>query len=136
MAATTASARCHTPDRIQPAAGQSRAKVDWGALRVAGMCIGVCNYKHIGTLSNAVRDAEHVNAKLNAVPGCRCGIVKDPKTQIDTMSSVRRFLDEPRLREEPPELFVLSYAVHSLQREGEVYLVPTDAKLEDEAEDC
>ena len=27
------------------------------SLRVAGMCIGVCNYKHIGTLSNAVRDA-------------------------------------------------------------------------------
>jgi hypothetical protein len=40
------------------------------------------------------------------------------------------------MREEPPGLFVLSYAGHSIQREGEVYLVPTDAKLEDEAEDC
>jgi hypothetical protein len=136
MAATTASARCHPSDRTQPAAGQSRAKVDWGSLRVAGLCIGVDKYKHIGTLSNAVRDAEQVEAKLNAVPRCRCGIVKDPKTQIDMLSRVRTFLDDPRLREEPPELFVLSYAGHSIQREGEVYLVPTDAKLEDEAEDC
>ena len=114
----------------------SLPKSDWGALRVAGLCIGVGKYTHIGPLGNAVRDAEQVNAKLNAVPRCRSGIVKDPKTQIDMLSSVRRFLDDPRLREEPPELFVLSYAVHSLQREGEVYLVPTDAKLEDEAEDC
>ena len=51
------------------------------------------------------------------------------------VSSVRTFLDEPRLREEPPGLFVLSYAGHSIHREGEVYLVPTDAKLEDESED-
>ena len=136
MAATTSSARCNPLDRIQPAAGPSRAKVDWASLRVAGMCIGVCNYKHIGTLSNAVRDAEQVKAKLNAVPSCRCGIVKDPKTHIDMLRSVRTFLDDSRLREEPPELFVLSYAGHSIQREGEVYLVPTDAKLEDEAEDC
>ena len=70
------------------------------------------------------------------MPRYRSSIVKDPKTQMKMVSSVRKFLDEPRLREEPPELFVLSYAVHSLQREGEVYLVPTDAKLEDEAEDC
>jgi hypothetical protein len=139
MAATTASAQCHTSDRIQPAAGQSRAPgktVGCGALRVAGLCIGVDKYKHIGTLSNAVRDAEQVHEKLNAVPRCRCGIVKDPKIQIDMLSSVRTFLDDPCLREEPPELFVLSYAGHSIQREGEVYLVPTDAKLENEAEDC
>ena len=136
MAATTASARCHTSDRIQPAAGQARAPADWGALRVAGLCIGVDKYKHIGTLSNAVRDAEQINAKLNAVPRCRSGIVKDPETQMKMVSSVRTFLDEPRLREEPPGLFVLSYAGHSIQREGEVYLVPTDAELQNEAEDC
>ena len=70
------------------------------------------------------------------MPSCRYGIVKDPKTQIDMLRSVRTFLDDARLRSEPPELFVLSYAGHSIQREGEVYLVPTDAKLEDEAEDC
>ena len=81
MAATTASARCHTSDRIQPAAGQSRATVkpvDWGALRVAGLCIGVGKYTHCEALSNAVKDAEQVNAKLNDVPKCRSGIVKDP----------------------------------------------------------
>ena len=93
-------------------------------------------YTHIGPLGNAVRDAEQVNAKLNAVPRCRSNIVKDPKTPMDMVRSVRTFLDEPRLREEPPELCVLSYAGHSIQRAGEVYLVPTDAKLEDEAEDC
>ncbi len=85
MAATTASARCHPSDRIQPAAGQSRAKVDWGSQRVAGLCIGVDKYKYIGigTLSNAVRDAEQVDAKLNAVPSFRCGIVKDTKRHIE-----------------------------------------------------
>jgi len=55
---------------------------------------------------------------------------------MDMVRSVRTFLDEPSLREEPPELFVLSYAGHSIQREGEVYLVPTDAELQNEAEDC
>ncbi len=92
-------------------------------------------YTHVGALRNAVRDSRQVSAKLNDVPRCRSGIVKDPKTSIDMLHSVRRLLDEPRLREEFPELFWLSYAGHSIQREGEVYLVSTDAKLNDEAED-
>jgi hypothetical protein len=123
MATHPSSARCHDggpSDRLQSAGGQSRSPVkpdgpiDWGALWVAGLCIGVDKYKHIGTLSNAVRHAEQVNAKLNAVPRCRSRIVKDPKTQMKMVSSVRKFLDEPRLREEPPELFVHSYAGHSI----------------------
>ena len=59
--------------------------------------------------------------------------MKDPKNEMKMVSSVRKFLDEPSFREESPELVVLSYTGHSIQREGEVYLVPTDAKLEDEA---
>jgi hypothetical protein len=94
MAATTASARCHPSDGIQPAAGQSRAAVDWGALRVAGMCIGVCNYKYMSVLNNAVRDAEQVNKKLNAVPKCRSDTVIDPTTKVDLKKKIRQGLQE------------------------------------------
>ena len=92
MAATTASERCHTSDRIPPAAGQSRAAFDWGALRVAGICIGVCNYKYMSVLNNAVRDAEQVNKKLNAVPKCRSDTVLDPTTKMDLKNKIRNRL--------------------------------------------
>ena len=135
--ATTALARCHTPDRIQPAAGQSRAPADWGALRVAGLCIGVDKYKHIGTLSNAVRDAEQVNAKLNAVPKCRSDVVLNPTSKMDLKAKIRKRLQEPSLQAQPPEFFWLYYAGHAIElSNGKVYLVPIDAKLEHAADDC
>jgi hypothetical protein len=137
MAATTASERCHTSDRIPPAAGQSRAASDWGALRVAGICIGVCNYKYMSVLNNAVRDAEQVNKKLNTVPKCRSDIVLDPTTKMDLKKKIRNTLQETRLQAKPPDLLWLYYAGHAIElSNGKVYLVPTDAKLEHVADDC
>jgi hypothetical protein len=104
--------------------------VDWAGLRVAGLCIGVGKYTHLGALNNAVRDAEQVNAKLNTVPSCRSDIVKDPKTKIELVRKIRKRLEEPRLQEKPPELFCLYYAGHAFEHGAKVYLVPTDAKLE------
>jgi hypothetical protein len=100
------------------------------------MCIGVGEYKHLGALNNAVRDAEQVNAKLNDVPSCRSDIVKDPKTKIELVRKIRTLLEEPRLQEKPPELFCLYYAGHAFEHGAKVYLVPTDAKLERMVDDC
>ncbi len=118
------------------AEGQSRGKVDWAGLRVAGLCIGVGEYKHLGALNNAVRDAEQVNARLNNVPSCRSDIVKDPKTKIELKSKIRKRLEEPRLQEKPPELFCIYYAGHAFEHGAKVYLVPTDARLEHVVDDC
>jgi hypothetical protein len=134
MAATTASERCHPSDRTQPAVGQSRASIKWGALRVAGLCIGVNNYKYtsvLPVLSNAVRDAEQVNAMLNAVPNCRSDVVIDPTIKMDLKAKIRNRLQESSLQAKPPGLFWLYYAGHAIAHSnGKVYLVPTDAKLE------
>jgi hypothetical protein len=104
----TEAERCTTSVRSialgggQPdAEGQPRGKVDWAGLRVAGLCIGVGEYKHLGALNNAVRDAEQVNAKLNTVPCCRSDIVKDPKTKTELKTKIRKRLEEPRLQEKP-----------------------------------
>jgi hypothetical protein len=137
IAATTEPARCHTS---QPAAGQSRAtkvkSVDWGKLRVAGICIGVEKYKHLKVLKNPVRDAKEINKQLNAVAGCRSILVTDPEVPGDILKSVRNCLKEPDLLDNPPEIFLFTYSGHAIQRDGEVYLVPTNAKVEKEAEDC
>ena len=117
--------------------GQSRNTSDWDALRVAGMCIGVGNYKYIGPLENAARDTEEVNKKLNVVPRCRSDIVLDPTTKADLLAKIRKQLEEHGLRGMPPELFLLYYAGHAIEHSnGKVYLVPTDAKLEHASDDC
>ena len=57
-----------------------RCKVRWDGLRVAGLCIGVDDYKHTSPLRNAVRDAQAVNAALRKVPGCNSSVLCNPKT--------------------------------------------------------
>ena len=45
---------------------------------MAGLCIGVDEYQYMGPLSNAVRDAEAVHAKLRAAPRCHSEIINNP----------------------------------------------------------
>jgi hypothetical protein len=97
----------------------------------------VCKYKYMSVLDNAVRDAEQVNKKLNAVPKCRSDIVLDPISKMFLKKKIRDTLQETRLQAKPPDLFWLYYAGHAIElSNGKVYLVPTDAKLEHVADDC
>ena len=58
---------------------QLRGKVQWGGQRVIGLCIGVDDYTYQDCLGNAARDAETVNKRLKAVPGCYSTVLKNPK---------------------------------------------------------
>jgi len=101
---------------------------------VAGLCIGVDEYAHIGNLSNAVRDADAVCSGLKAASNCYA----EPMTSKAVTStagglirSVRKRLQEPGLLKDPPLLFVLHYAGHGIQtKEKKVYLVPGNARTD------
>ena len=56
---------------------------------------------------------------------------------MDLKIKIRKGLQETRLQAKPPDLFRLYYAGHAIElKNGKVYLVPTDAKLEHAADDC
>jgi len=117
------------------ASGKDHTKesTSWARLRVAGLCIRVDEYLHIGNLNNAVRDAEAVCKRLQATPNCYAAQIVDSgvtskavtSTAVDLLRSVRRRLQEPGLLQDPPALFILHYAGHGIQTKGgQVYLVP------------
>jgi len=106
----------------------------WAGLRVAGLCIGVDEYAHIGNLSNAVRDADAVCSGLKAASNCYAEPMTSKtvtSTAGDLIRSVRKRLQEPGLLKDPPLLFVLHYAGHGIQtKEKKVYLVPGNARTD------
>ena len=105
----------------------------WAGLHVAGLCVGVGNYRYEDTLHNAVRDAEEVNKKLNSVPNCHSAFLENPSTTSELLRKIIACWQEPGLREMPPELFMFYYAGHAIQLNSKVYLVPRMAKLDKEA---
>ena len=108
-----------------------RGKVrSWGGLRVAGLCIGVDDYTHTSPLCNAVRDAQAVNAALRKVPGCNSSVLCNPKTAAVLLESVQRHAEEKGLQDHPPEMYKVFYAGHGIQIGQDVYLVPTDAQVD------
>ena len=136
----TAKTRCATdtvsggvPPGKEPFRG--KAWKFWDSLHVAGLCIGVREYKYAGNLRNAVSDAEAFSAKLKAVAGCNSEVVRNPKTATALRKSVTKCLEEKGLHSTPPKLFVLFYAGHGIQEGNKVYLVPGDADTR-EGVDC
>ena len=109
-----------------------RGKVSWGGLRVAGLCIGVDEYKHIHSLGNAVQDAQEVDKALKQVPGCYSAVLRNPTTRVGLMKSIKRHVQEDALLDKPPKLFFFYYAGHGIEHKRRVYLVPGDAIVDDE----
>jgi hypothetical protein len=109
--------------------------VRWGNLRVAGLCIGVDDYQHMGQLQNAVRDAETVNRALRRMVGCYSEAIHNPKTATELRHQLRTHLQKPDLAKEPPELFVVYYAGHGFLQHGKMWLVPAHAHIRDPDED-
>jgi len=107
-----------------------RGKVRWGGLRVAGLCIGAGDYIDLTPLSNAVRDAVAFNEKLNAMPGCRSNVKKNPEDLPRLIKAIRGFLEDANMRADPPQVIVIYYAGHGIQEGGRVYLVPLNASRE------
>jgi len=109
-----------------------RGKVTWGGLRVAGLCIGVDEYTHIQPLGNAVKDAEEVDRALKKVPGCYSAVLRNPTTRASLMRSIKRHVQNDDLRNKPPRLFFFYYAGHGIEHKRRVYLVPGDAKIDED----
>ena len=114
--------------------GAPRLPHSWGGRRVAGLCVGVDEYKHMGLLSNAVRDAKEINKKLRESRGCFSTVICDPKTSGELLRSVRKQLQEKELLDNPPKIFWFMYAGHRIEHDKTktVYLVPGDANPEHE----
>ena len=114
------STRCPQGDA---ASGKDRSKEStfWARLRVAGLCIGVDEYSHLGNLNNAARDADAVCRRLQATPNCYAAQITSKavtSTAVDLLRSVRRRLQELGLLQDPPALFVLHCAGHGIQTKG------------------
>lgn len=108
-----------------------RGKVNWAGLRVAGLCVGVDQYEHMGHLNNAVRDASYIHKRLKAAPGCHSAVLSAPATAGELLRTVRHHVQDRGLLENPPALFVFYYAGHGIQEKGRgVYLVPANAHVE------
>ena len=119
------------PNKKRKVDSDSDSSVDpWAGLHVAGLCVGVGNYRYLDKLDNAVRDAQEVNKRLNSVPNCYSALLENPAWPRDLLRKIIQCLQEPGLREKPPDLFLFYYAGHAIQLNSKVYLVPSWAKLD------
>ena len=125
-----------TPCPQEGDSSSSRGKESnlWSGLRVAGLCVGVGEYPHIGNLSNAVQDAEAVCTRLKTAPNCHAAQITNTtatSTAVELLRSVRKYVQEPGLIKDPPALFIIHYAGHGIQTKGKtVYLVPGNARAD------
>jgi len=117
-----------------------------GTVRVAAWCVGVQEYTYLDDMEGATRDAEAFNVRLNATPGCSSALTKHNKVTASSkmlLRAVRARLQE--LSENPPELFLMYFAGHTVQlaskwgvetlADTKTYLVPAGANPKREA-DC
>jgi hypothetical protein len=99
----------------------------WQNLRAAVLCIGIGKYQVLGCLPNAVRDAQALCNKVNALPDCRAKLLKDLHDRKAIRIGIRQFLKD--LQKAPPGTVLVNYSGHGMQRGGTVYLLPGDADL-------
>jgi uncharacterized caspase-like protein len=94
----------------------------------AALIIGNSRYTSVGTLKNPANDAQDMCAALQAI-GYRTNCFLDVDTRVRLRSVIEDFI------ESVPEnaVTVIYYAGHAVQVNGENYLVPTSARLSDQA---
>ena len=104
---------------------------EWQNLRAAVLCIGIGEYEALRRLPNAVRDAQALCEKVNALPHCRAKLLADLPDRRAIQRGIRNFLRE--LQKAPPDTVFVHYSGHGMQRGGTVYMLPGDADLGDSA---
>jgi uncharacterized caspase-like protein len=94
----------------------------------AALIIGNSHYTSVGTLKNPSNDAQDMCGALGAL-GYQTKCFLDVDTRVRLRSVIEDFI------ESVPEnaVTVIYYAGHAVQVNGENYLVPTSARLNDEA---
>jgi hypothetical protein len=103
----------------------------WQNLRAAVLCIGIGEYEVLGCLPNAVRDAQALCSRVNALPHCRAKLLADLPDRRAIQRGIRNFLRE--LQKAPPDTVFVNYSGHGMQKGGTVYMLPGDADLGDSA---
>jgi hypothetical protein len=81
----------------------------------------------LGCLPNAVRDAQALCDKVNALPRCRAKLLADVPDRISIREGIRNFLIEPGLQKDPPDTVLVNYSGHGIQKGGTVYMLPGGA---------
>jgi hypothetical protein len=106
----------------------------WSGLRLAALCIGVGAYSGLSRLDNPVRDAEALFKAINNCPDCRAAILRDPQSKMTILEHLKRCLRELAAlsADKLPEVVLLSLGGHGMQNGPKVFLIPTEAKFDDE----
>jgi hypothetical protein len=90
----------------------------WQNLRAAVLCIGIGEYDVLGCLPNAVRDAQALCDKVNALPRCRAKLLADLPDRRAVQKGIVNFLKEPGLQKAPPATVLVNYSGHGMQKGG------------------
>ena len=68
----------------------------WRGLRLAACCIGIAEYgQGLGTLQNALADAEVMYKKINEMPGCRAVLLKNPQKKDERRENAKGCVQKP-----------------------------------------
>ncbi len=89
------------------------------------LVVGNGDYKHSGALANAVGDAKAIAAKLRKLG---FDVSENYDQSRGEMRAALRLFNQ-KLAAEPNPVAVVFYAGHGIQRNGENYLIPTDADI-------
>jgi hypothetical protein len=74
-----------------------------------------------------VRDAQALCDRVNALPRCRAKLLADLPDRRAIREGIRNFLIEPGLQKAPPEMVLVNYSGHGMQKGGTVYMLPGNA---------
>lgn len=92
------------------------------------LVIGNAHYSSVGALRNPENDAHDMCAALSNL-GFSTSCLVDVKTRLQLRAVIEDFVDSLPVG----AVSIIYYAGHGVQVQGENYLVPTDARLADEA---
>ncbi len=94
--------------------------------RVA-LIIGAQNYTMLPPLRNSLNDAKAISSLLKT-KGFQVETLADPKTKREVRDAITRYYN--LMRDQVGAVGVIFYAGHGMQYEGDNYLIPTTASLQ------
>ncbi len=91
------------------------------------LVIGAQTYTSLPALRNSLNDARAMAAKLKS-KGFQVEVVYDPKTKKDVRDAITRYYN--LMRDKVGAVGLIFYAGHGMQYEGDNYIIPTTASLQ------
>jgi uncharacterized caspase-like protein len=89
--------------------------------------IGAQNYTKLPLLRNSINDARSITAVL-AEKGFEVDALYDPKSKTEIKEAVNRYYNQ--MKDKIGAVGIIYYAGHGIQYEGDNYLIPTSASLQ------